>query len=1113
MLIFLVLRRLYIIILVIASVCHGAELAQNVRFKHLTADDGLSQEYVRQIIQDKYGFIWVATNEGLNRYDGHEFVTHLHDPRRPDSLSKDFIYSLLESSDGQLWIGTNGGGLNLLKKDGRTFEHFKSDVGDPTTISGNIVRTIIEDNQGDLWLGTDSGLNRFDLDSKKFERFVTHENKPNTLTSNKIRAIVQQQHGNLWVGTDGGGLNQVDIARKTVRNFRHKARDENSISSDRIRTLFEANDGMLWIGTYDSGLNRYNPRTGFVKRYHTNSGHGLTNNFILNITQDHRGVLWFATDAGLFEYRSESDSFVGYYKDPANPYSLTSDRVTSLFQDEGNVLWVGTLSGINSWNYQTTSFDIFRQSSNKDSGLQSNTVYDFAQSDDDTIWVGTQAGLHKYSEQSRKFTHFGKAQGLIDERITTLAVDKNTLWIGTFAAGLFKMNLQSLAMTHYRPDNSRDNWLQEGGISALSLDIDGNLWVGSFGGGLFRYNKSTDDFSVYSHQADDAGSITSNRVIYALASKNGDVWVSLLGAGVAKLNPKNSRFTRYKHDPLQPNSISSDLIWVMMEDKQGNLWFGSQGSGLDKLSSTERRKTAGAFTHISRIDGLRSNSIFGILEDDKGDLWISSSRGITQLSVQNNAMQHYGPHHGLQSFQFNGGAQLKTKSGKMLFGGNKGFNAFYPSEIQRNQHPPKVALTKIIKINNPLQADVATHTLKSLQLNVSEYLVSFEFAALDFAAVADNQYRYKLDGYDEQWITPDKVHRATYTNLPSGEYTFKVEASNNDGIWAQNGVQLKVSVLPAWYKTRLAYLGYILLFMLFLSLLYLMHLQRLKKQAIYNKQLQISVADKTQVLSKRTRLLQDRIEELNGTNKQLLDDCITDLATGLYNHRFVDDYLNIITKNLERRLEKMTLTKIIDNNRPMFFIIMEVDNLGQLNDTYGCGSDDAVMISLARLVAKQCRHGDVLARWRAGSFLITAEADNTEATLLFAKRLNACVARHAITYHGQRFTVTTSIGICYFPFSITQPNLFNWQQIVTFTQTACQLSRDKCRGGWASIRAGQLGLNRHDGQKILSDPSAMAAQAIIHLQFEADTETDTDELELSSRDVQKVPLTNSSNTK
>lgn len=1069
---------------------HGTEIAQNVRFRHLSVDDGLSQESVYQILQDKYGFVWFATSEGLNRYDGNEFITYMHDPKKENSLSQDWIWSLHQSTDGQLWVGTDGGGLNLLQKDGRTFEHFKHDPLDSSTISGNKVRTITEDNKGDLWIGTESGLNKFNISSKTFERFINDENNPTSLSHNKIRSIIQEQHGSLWIGTDGGGLNQMDIARKTVRHFRHNPQDENSISSDRIRVLFESMDGMLWIGTYDQGLNRYNPRTGFVKRYHLNSGHGLTSNIIRDIKQDHRGVLWFATDNGLFEYRSESDSFVGYHKEAANLNSLTDNRVISLFQDEGKVLWVGTYAGINLWNYQTTSFELFRQSANNIDGLSSNNVLSFAQSDDETIWVGTYEGLHKYSMLSGKFQFFGKEQGLIDERITALVIDKQTLWIGTFSSGLIKMDLQTEKLTYYRPDDNKDNWLKKGGITRLTLDNEGNVWIASFGGGLLKYNRETDDFTVYRHQSGEPNSLANNRVIYVFTSKNGDIWVSLLGGGVARLNPKNGHFIHYQHDPLNPDSISSNVNWVIMEDKQGNLWFGSKGNGVNQLASGVRRKQQAVFTHISRIDGLKSNAIYGILEDSKNDLWFSSNRGITKYSPQSGELQHYGPHQGLQSFEFNSGAYLKASSGKMFFGGSNGFNAFYPTEILRNQHPPKVALTKVIKINNPLQSEVATHALESLTLNAHEYLVTFEFAALDFAVVEDNRYRYKLEGYDNDWINPDNVHRATYTNLPSGEYIFKVEAANNDGIWNQNGVLLKVTVLPAWYRTKIAYLGYILLFVLFLSLLYMMHLHRLKKEALSSRELKMSVEDKTRELRERSHQLEERNEELKGANKQLAEVCITDICTGLHNRRFVVDYMNKVSKNLERRLEKMTLTETIAKNRPIFFLVAEVDDFKKINEAHGYGTGDAVMLSIARQLSKQCRQGDVLARWGESSFLVAGETDDIEAILLVAKRVISCIAGHNIVLKSESITVTASAGVSYFPFSITQPSLFSWEQVVSIAEAAIKLAREKRHGSWASIRAGQLGLSRGDYRKILQEPLSMAEKDVIYLLYDAQAADD-----------------------
>ncbi len=1066
-----------LIALFISNQSFADNRAQNIQFSRITLDDGLTQETIYQVIQDRKGFIWLATSEGLNRYDGYNIKSFLHNDKTKGSISSDWIWAIKEDTQGQLWVGTDRGGLNKLNADGRTFSVFKHDSDNPQSISGDIVRVISEDDSGQMWIGTDTGLNLFD--GSTFKRFQHDPNNNNSLSHNKVRDVINEQHGNLWVATDGGGVNLLDPSRGTFRRIIHDPSLPNSISSNRIRSLFESIDGMLWIGTYDKGVNRYNPRTGFVKRYHKDSGHGLNSNLIRDIIQDHRGVIWLATDEGLVEYKAESDSFVRYQNNPQDPLSLTDNRVTSLFQDQGNVLWVGTFAGLNKWNYQTVSMRLFRQNTSNGNGLRSNQILSFAETGDGVIWIGTYDGLHRYTESDERFKFWGKDEGLPDVRVTALIKLDNDLWIGTYAAGLIRLNLDSETLTHYPPDPSRQNWLPKGGITSLEVDRDNKLWIGNFGGGLLRYRPDTDDFELYQHNPEQASSIASNRVVYVTSAQNGELWLSLLGKGIARFTPEDGMIALMKNDPSNPDSLATNINWNILEDSKGDVWIGSQGGGLNLLTANERRQQNPKFVKISRFDGLPSNVVYSILEDSNKDLWLSSNRGLTRYSPANGSMRHFTPFHGLQAYEFNAGAALKSASGKMLFGGSNGFNAFFPTELRKNEHVPPVVITNIYKIDQPLKTDTAIYDLPHLQLSAKDYLASFEFAGLDYAAQENNLYKYMLEGYDKDWINSGLIRRASYTNLPSGDYTFRVQASNNDGVWNLDGASLKITVLPPWYLSQMAYLAYAALFLGFLALLYWLHLNRLKTQAKRNKQLKLLVDSKTEELQKRSEELAERNEDLKSLNKQLVDASYTDLETGLHSRHFVKDYMQKLTQTLERRIEKMSLSEVLSNHRPIFFVILDIDKFKYINDEFGHEVGDKVLLEIARHLSKQCRDADVVARWGDNAFLIAGETDDVDAILSLANRLADSINSKTLRIDDHKIKVKVSAGISYFPFSVSQPTLFTWEQVVTIARKALECSREKQDKNWGCIRPGQLGLTRNDFRKIISETEQMSAQQCI----------------------------------
>ena len=809
-------------------------------FASLTPADGLSQPAVHAIVQDRQGFMWFGTQEGLNRYDGHRFEVFLHDQADPRSLSSDWVAALLVTREGTLWVGTNGGGLNRLDPAGRTFKRFQHDPNDPASLGQDRVRALLEDASGTLWVGTESGgLNRFNVAAGTFERFRNDPGNPASLASDRVRSLCEDPDGSIWVGTDGGGLNRLDPATGTFTRYRHDAGDPVSLSEDRIRGIHVDRDENLWIATYGGGLNRFDRRSNTFERFSHNPSDpsSLAANVLSSVLQDGNGTLWIGTDDGLSHRGRPTPSFVNYRSDPTDPWSLVDNRVLSLYEDAGGVLWIGTHAGLNRLNTNIGYFPHYRHEPDDPNSLSRGAVTSFAESLDGTLWVGTYGGgINRLPHTGRTFRHYqhnpNDATSLSDDRVMSMLVDRNgVLWAGTKTGGLNRFDAATERARSFRHDPDNPGSLSADGVTSLLQDSHGILWVGTYEGGLNRFDPANETFSRYQHDPRDPASPSSNRVVAISEDQHGQLWIGTDGGGLNRFDRETNAFHRIRHDADDLMSLSNDQVWAIYEDGQGNLWIGTQGGGLNLWSRQDREKGTEQFTHFNRQQGLPSISVNGITGDEQGNLWLSSNGGLTRRSPATGAFKNYDVTRGLQSNDFNQGAVFRRADGTLLFGGANGFNAFQPSEIRDNRYEPPVRITSFLKFNQEVFSGGELSRIDELELGYRDYVIGFEFAALDFTAPEQNRYLYRMMGFDQNWVDPGIARRVTYTNLKPGSYRFQVRASNNDGLWNEQGAALTLRILPAPWETWWAYLTYVALALGLLSLYVRARIGRLERAA------------------------------------------------------------------------------------------------------------------------------------------------------------------------------------------------------------------------------------------------------------------------------------------
>jgi ligand-binding sensor domain-containing protein/signal transduction histidine kinase len=785
----------------------GPPLVRNLKFTHLTTNDGLSQGYVTAILQDRRGFMWFATRDGLNRYDGNAFVAYKNNPNDPGSLSSNFIQDLMDNGHGDLWIATNTG-VNRFDPTTERVTRYIHDPGNPNSIGDAYVTSIAQDSRGYLWFGTDaSGLDKFDPATQTFTHY---RNDSDGEFVGRITQVIADSHGQIsFVGERG--LFHLNPATGQI------SRPPATMNVFSAENLYEDEAGNLWMVANSQivELVKYD-QAGRVTKYPLGArGAGIlastTNGGSVNnkVVADGQNGLWVPSSDGLYYFDRRTERFTYRFQhDETNPHSLDSNAILSVYQDRGGVLWVGTENaGLNILNFRQEEF-----------------------------------GYHGHRP--------GDLDSLSPGRVKAIYQEPNgVLWIGFFPRALDRLDPNTGQITHYVPKPGDPNTLSEGtNVDSIYKDAAGYLWVGGGGCGLDRFDERTGRFKHYRHNPDDPGSLLSDNVFTIYADHNGHMWVGQQN-GISRFDPATDRFISYRPVPNNPVSLGN-WVWVIYQDRSGTLWLGTFGGTLARFDdraktfvtyppdSRDPRKLSGAgittihedrtgnlwvagfdglyrynrqtetFSRYTESHGLPSSTIRCILEDGVGRLWLSTQKGISRFDPQRETFRNYDASDGLQSDEFSDGCYQGT-NGEMFFGGSNGFNAFFPENVRDNSYVPPVMITsfKIFNKTVPLGAESvlkkAIPYIDSLSLSYRDNVFSFEFAALSYANSQKNRYRYKLEGLEPGWNEVGSKQRlATYTNLDPGGYVFRVQGSNSDGVWNEEGVSLPIVITPPWWKTN-----------------------------------------------------------------------------------------------------------------------------------------------------------------------------------------------------------------------------------------------------------------------------------------------------------------------
>jgi len=871
-------KLLFIIIFIfLGSLFYTYGQGRNITFEDLGIKDGLSQSSIYCILQDCRGFMWFGTEDGLNKYDGYRFYIYRNNPQDPYSISYNYIRDICEVCENGksiLWIGTYGGGLNKFDTEKEKFFYFRNDSRNNNTISNNFIQSLCKDTAGYIWIGTEKGLNRFNPRTEKFITFHRKPDDPQGLSDDNINVVYVDSFGILWVGTHSGGLNKIEFSEDRqdsldIIYYQRNEQNNGSISSDCVTSIYEDYSGRLWIGTDNGTLNRFDRQRQQFKKYtyHRKVSARISNDDITAIKENTQGMLWVGTKGnGMYIFNPDSEKFLSYHENIYSPRSLSNDEIFSVYQDRSNIVWIGTDVGLNKYNQEKKQFLSYQLNPHSANSLNNSIVYSIMEDQSGIIWIGTYGGgLNRFDPVNDKFSSFTynpqDTKSIGNNRIRSVYEDRSgRLWIGTYGGGLDRLDRKNEKFIHYQQDKSDPRSISSNYIRTICEDQYGYLWIGTENG-LNQFDPDQKKFTVYKNQPQNSSTLSSDFIYSIYEDKFGTLWIGTL-TGLNKFNRDSKMFTRYMTNPDNPASLSNNEVMCMYEDSSGRFWVGTP-SGLNLFNRKEE-----TFTYYLIQDGLPNNLIYRILEDSQGHLWMSTNKGLSCFDPESETFRNYDVDDGLQSNEFNIGAGCKTSNGEIYFGGINGFTRFYPDKIKDNPFVPPVVFTDFLIYNQsvPIGEDFRGRIILDKSITETSHIkllhkdrvISFEFAALQYAAPGKNRYKYKMVNFDEHWNDIGIRRFVTYTNLKPGDYIFKVQGSNADGVWNPEEARLIIKVIPPFWQTKIFQILMLILIGIIIFIIFRVRTYQIRRK---NIQLEEQVKERTSELKEINKDLKQEITE------------------------------------------------------------------------------------------------------------------------------------------------------------------------------------------------------------------------------------------------------------
>ena len=839
------------------------------RFDHYLMEDGLSHLYIRDIVQDSTGFIWFATYDGLNKFDGYDFTVYKHDIDDLNSIPSNAIRSLFVDYDNNLWIGTTKG---LAKYDRLkdNFINYSTNYG--YNLDNHDILDVYMDSDSVLWIATIvNGLFKLDLINHKHKQYLLNINTPQSISSNDVRVIFEDSRNNFWIGTSHNGIYIFDRKAEVFTHIQHDTNNPNSLIGNEVYAITEDKNNYVWIACLRGGLSKIhvnNIDKGIFTNYTHQSGNNnsLYDNTCRVLCPDKDGGLWVGNElGGLHYYENKKDIFYRITHKQFIENSLNSNYIYSLYQDKTGDVWVGTYTGgINVLSKIKQVFKHYKKIPNEKNSLSSNLVWEFDEDKKGNIWIAIDGGgLNMLNCATGKIEHYtSKNTNLIKDAVLTVYIDNNEdIWIGTWNGGFAKFIKQTGQFTMYTTKNSN---LSNNNVFDITGDESNNLWLVTQNG-LNKFNTKSKTFKLYNI---DNCNIPARQSEVVKTGIKGDILIGTIN-GFSILNPITEEFTNYFFSQNDTNSLSNNFITSIFEEDSNTIWI-TTINGLNKLN-----RKSGKITRFFESDGFSNSNFHGIEKDNNGLFWISSNGGLSRFNPKTNEIKNFTKEYGLQGNMFIKKSHLKSKEGLLYFGGINGFNIFNPDEIFDNKIIPSIVITGFEIYNKPVKIggndsilDKHISLTEEIELSYKHSVFSFTFSALNYIIPEKNKYAYMLEGFDNDWICCGTNRKAVYTNINPGKYIFRVKGSNNDGIWNDEGASIKITIIPPWWKTWWFKISLVLLMMLALFLFYRMRISILRER---QKELEEKVRQRTDELIQVNTQLEEKQEEIVIQNTELAE--------------------------------------------------------------------------------------------------------------------------------------------------------------------------------------------------------------------------------------------------
>lgn len=873
---------------------------QNYKIQHYTTDDGLAQNYVECIFKDSRDFMWFGTWYGLNRFDGYNFVTY-REKFGENSISSDFVNDIVEDKNGDLWIATRQG-LTKFDFDIEKFIHFDTDTTNyGKSISDSWITTLLFDDEDNLWIGTESeGVNciSFNDDLSRVDTIRNIPigfNDPYGISDGTIYSMLKSSDGYIYIGTSLG-LDRLNPKNGEVYKFQDLLNPLN-FHATIVHSLFEDKDKTIWIGTED-GLIRKDQNAQKLKVYevdkfretgltHKTLQHGL----VRSIDQDNSGTMVIGTLGGLHLFDKETESFTVLPVNKEKEESLNNEFINEVYCDSTGNVWIGTAKGgVNKYNTNQKEFNYVCVDPNNPNDI-SHSIINSLYEDDKQLWIGSAGkGLYcwdKKSENLKEYRHIPEKRTSINSNFITSiisGVKPNEMWFGTWGRGINQsttqangdLNFETLIYNPTVPYGEPNIY-----VSCLLKDKQGFIWIATTMG-LYVYDAANDDYILVEKPSRYGEIITAIGTLYLDCDNN--LWIGTTnGLNRIKINPEDDIRQRAQPDSIftytatanDEQSLSGNFVVTIYQDATKQLWVSTFGKGLNKLENLSADGKTACFSHYKVEDGLSSGVVYGILEDEDNNLWLSTDQGITCYNYKSENSIRYYESDGLRSDQFYWSASLKGLDSTLYFGSSKGLIYFNPLHIKQNPYKPHVVITDLKLFNKSVAVtdngdDIISKMIsevKEVNLEYDENIISFEFSALSYFSPKNNQYQYRLEGFDKEWVTCSSDRRfATYTNLNPGVYLFEVKGSNNDGLWSDESAKLKLIIRQPWWKTELFIFG-MFIFITWLTWLFVVIRNRQLNRK--KEMLEKLVLQRTKALKEKSEALEKQTSQLNMSNKQL----------------------------------------------------------------------------------------------------------------------------------------------------------------------------------------------------------------------------------------------------